>query len=193
MRELISTIEAALGQDRLARLKRDEDAYQQFWLGVLEAYHRIDLNRESVGFLVSNGYGAIRNMRRAENSRGRVRSCPRCGRVYGNRTMECPRCMHPTDGSVRTSSTAAATGEEMDFEDGRQSSYLELSIDIETFLGGLEGKRLYLARRWLVDRADMMYKNHLSQLAFEMGISKPRAAQIKVEVRDAFRRWYWGT
>lgn len=193
MRELIPTIEEALGPERLSRLKRDEDAYQQFWLGVLEAYRRVDLSRESIGFLISNGYGAVRNMRRAENSKNRLRICHQCGRVYGNRTVECPDCLVPTDGYVRIVSITASTGEDLDFEDGRPAAPLSLSIDIELFLKRLSGKRLYVARRWLVDRVDLLFNNHLSQLAFELGISKPRVAQIKGEVRDSFRRWYFGT
>jgi len=195
MRELISTIEGALGPERLARLRADDDVYQQFWLGVLEALGRADLSREQVGFLISNGYGAVRNMRRAENSRSRYRSCPNCGHTLGNRTVRCPDCGEATVGAARLSSTTTAEGAVLDLPD---SSYpvegpVDLRLDVESFLKTLSGTDLYVGRRWLRDRADLLYKNHLAQIAFELGVSKPRVAQVKARVREAFRRWYWGT
>lgn len=192
MRELIPTIEGALGPERLRRLKRDDDAYQQFWLGVLEALSRVDLSRDSVSFLISNGYGSIRNMRRGENSRNRIRHCPSCGREYGNRTVECPLCRVPTEGAVRVVPTSNSEGCEIDFED-RRGADPDVGVDIGLFLKTLSGRELYVGRRWLQDRADLLYKNHLEQIAFELGISKPRAAQIKMKVKVAFRRWYFGT
>jgi len=193
VRDLIPTIEGALGPDRVARLKKDEDAYQQFWIGVLEALGRADLNRETVGFLISNGYGAVRNMRKAGNSRSRMKACPSCGRICGNRTVTCPGCGAETVGSARVVSTSLPEGGEADFPSPQYRGAHDLSIDVWLFLRTLSGRDLYVARRVMVDRADLLFKNHLAQIGFELGVSKQRVSQIKVRVREAFRRWYYGT
>jgi ribosomal protein L37E len=185
MRDLVAAVEAGLGPGRLAKLKRNPDSYQQFWLGVLEARLRLDGIRDSVPFLISNGYGAVRNMRRAENSFQQLRVCPECGKVYGNRTKECPDCGVPTVASVRHSEYAEWYSP--------QSSELDLlRVDLEAFVGGLSGNRAYVARRWLLDRADLYYDNHLERIAGELGLTSARAAQIKASVRAELRGWLNG-
>jgi len=190
MKELILTIEEALGPDRLTKLRNNEDAYQQFWLGVLEAMSRADLSKETVGYLISSGYGSIRNMRRAENSKGKMRTCSICGVEYGYRTKVCRYCGAETDSSCRVSSTTGSDGGEIDFED-RTRSELDFTIDISIFLETLTGNERYIAKRWLVDRADLLFANHTKQIAFELDLSSPRVAQIKTVVRQKFKDWYW--
>lgn len=192
MKELIPTIKEGLGPDRLHMLEANEDEHQEFWLGVLNALSRVDWSKDVVGFLISNGYGAIRNMRRAENSRSGLRFCRGCGRTFGNRTMECPACRRETERQVRISSVSAPGRSDLEFEDGRHWGNSDLRMDVEAFASSLYGQEAYLAKRWLVERADLTCQNHLSQLAWEMGISKARVSQIKASVRDKFKRWYYG-
>ena len=191
MRELIPAIEGALGAERLGRLRRDEDAYQQFWLGVLEALPRVDWSREALGYLISSGYGAVRNMRRAEDSRSRMRVCPGCGAHLGNRTRECPRCGRETDGAVRVSYLARPDGSDLEVVDERHWPSPDLRVDVEAFMETLSGREAYVARRWLVERADLTCQNHVRQIAFEMGVSQARVSQLKAKVRDQFRGWYF--
>jgi hypothetical protein len=185
MKDLVAAVEAGLGPDRLARLKRNPDSYQQFWLGVLEARLRLDGVRDSVPFLISNGYGAVRNMHRAEGSFSRFRVCPECGRVYGYRVRECRRCGSETAASVRHS-------EYGDWHSAPPEDDGLLGIDLDIFMGGLCGQELYVACRWLLDRADLYYDNHLVQIAQELGLTPARVAQIKGSVRRRLREWLNG-
>lgn len=193
MRELIPTIEEALGPERLERLKKDEDAMQQFWLGVLEATARADLSRDVIGFYISNGYGAIRNMRKSEDSMMRRRVCPGCGAIYGNRTKICRRCGAELWSVPVVFPLTMPDGTDRELEAPRPwAGPVDLQVDIESFVCTLGGRQAYVARRWLLDRADLFYDNHLAQIALEMGVSKPRVAQLKKRVREAFRVWYLG-
>jgi len=188
---LLSNIEHELGTERLTRLKKNEDSYQQFWLGVLEALHRIDTNKPFVGFLISNGYGAIRNMRRSESSKTRLRGCPTCGTEYGFRTKVCPLCGSETDSLFRLSSMVNQEGQFIEYEDRKPTRDINLAIDIESFLTTLEDKEYYVAKRWMMDRADLLFANHVKQIAFEMEISAPRVTQIKNVIRKKFKSWYF--
>lgn len=178
MRELIPAIEGALGPERLARLKRDEDAYQDFWEGVLRALERVDWERDALAFLVSAGYGAVRNARRRERTAQRLRFCPVCGKSYGYRTVTCPRCGGENESAPRLSGYLES--------EARAAPDRDLAIAIEQFVATLSGQEAYVARRWMVERADLLHVNHLKQLAWEMGVSTPRVAQIKKRVREAF-------
>lgn len=189
---LIYEIESALGHDRLTYLKKNEDKYQQFWLGVLEAFGRMDKDRDFIGFLISNGYGAIRNMNRSEYSKSKMKRCLTCGKLYGYRTRICPKCYEETETQVRTVSTYNREGEVIDYEDTRNVHDINFSIDIESFLLTLEGNQKYIARRWFKDRVDMLFVNHVKQLAFELEISEPRVTQIKNIIRKKFKSWYFG-
>ena len=189
MRELsyfIPLIEGALGVERAARLRRDEDSYQQFWVGVLSALPRANPERELVPYLVSAGYGAVRNMRRGERTRGGFSRCPECGAVFGYRATRCPKCGSETVREIRH-------GEFEDvYSDGRYEEDLDGLIDLEAFVGGLSGITRYVARRWLLERADLLFANHLKQIASEFGVSAPRVAQVKKAIRAAYRAYLNG-
>ena len=42
---IVEQIEQGLGADRLAKLKKNDDNYQIFWVGVLEHRHSVDPNQ----------------------------------------------------------------------------------------------------------------------------------------------------
>lgn len=171
MRELIPAIEEALGPQRLAALRRNEDDYQEFWVGVLEALKRVDWSRDVMAYLISSGYGAVRNANRREWTDKRLRWCPSCGGTFGYRQVECPRCGAMTESEVRhsdlTVEPAARQGADRDFE-----------MSLESFVATLTGNARHVAKRWLLDRADLWYQNYQKQIAFELGLSAPRVAQV---------------
>ena len=50
---IVAQIEQYLGADRLAKLKKNDDNYQIFWVGVLEHRHSVDPNRDPIPYLIS--------------------------------------------------------------------------------------------------------------------------------------------
>jgi len=180
MRDLIPVIEAALGPSRLAALKRNEDQYQDFWLGVLEAYNRVDWDRDAIAYLITSGYGAVRNAKRSGWTADRFRHCPACGKVQGYRAVRCSRCGAETQSEVRHHTIL------MEPESGSGPDR-DLRMTIEQFVETLSGNRRYIAKRWMLDRADLLYQNYSKQLAFELGISAPRVAQIVSRLKRDFQ------
>lgn len=178
MRELISIIEDALGEGRLSALHRDEDAYQDFWVGVLEGLKRVDWDRDAIAFLISAGYGAIRNAKRARWTRDRYRYCPVCGKIVSYRQVKCLRCGAETESGVRNSEYLTSEAKEEPNKD--------LLMDIQRFVATLTGPTAYVARRWMIDRLDLLSVNHTKQIAAELGISAPRVAQIKKVIKAEF-------
>jgi hypothetical protein len=64
-------------------------------------------------------------------------------------------------------------------------------MDVELFVLTLTTRRLrYVATRWLIQRADLYYDNHLEQIAVELGISAPAVAKVKKRIRAAFKAWW---
>ena len=185
MRQLIVTIEEGLGPERLAKLKRDSDAFQQFWLGVLEAVSRIDPDKDMVAYLISSGYGAVRNMRRSDRTWSSMKTCPECGRVFGYRRKACPECGVELRVEARHS-------EYQDWHQAPLGSDADLLMEVEMFVETLSGLDAYVARRWMVERADLLFKNHLTQIASELGVSSPRVAFIKKRIKQKFLEWHYG-
>jgi len=82
-------------------------------------------------------------------------------------------------------------GQFIEYEDRKPTRDINLAIDIESFLTTLEDKEYYVAKRWMMDRADLLFANHVKQIAFEMEISAPRVTQIKNVIRKKFKSWYF--
>ena len=175
--DLVVMIENGLGEERLRKLKKNEDDYQNFWLGVLE--HRKDSDgRDPIPYLICCGYGAIRNARLSENTKRKMKV--KDGKMKSYRS----------DGEtvVRLVSATKENGEQWDFESKDRDKNFEL--DIERFLSTLHGNERYVARRWLLDRADLMYDNHCKQIALEMNCSAPYVARVKKSIRNKWKNWY---
>ena len=185
MRQFILMVEEGLGPERLSKLKRDSDAFQQFWLGVLEAASRTDPDRDAVAYLISSGYGAVWNMRRSDRTWSSMKVCPECGRVYAYRRKTCPRCGVELKAEARHS-------EYQDWYQAPDGPDVELSMEVEAFVDTLSGLDAYVARRWMVERADLLFKNHLIQIASELGVSSPRVAFIKKRIKQKFLEWHYG-
>lgn len=182
MHDLVEKIEEGLGSDRLRELKRKEDEYQMFWVGVLEALPKARPQNE-VPYLITAGYGAVRNYRRAENSRAYYKVCPQCGESYGYRTRYCSQ-----DGALLENRSRSV--EYLDRHETSIHEQVEERILLEQFVGILEGRRRYIARRWLLDRADVLYDNHIKQIAGELGISAPAVARHKQYIKEQLFYWY---
>ena len=184
--DIVQQIEHVLGTDRVRQLKKNDDNYQIFWLGVLEHRKDVDCTRDPIPYLISCGYGAIRNEYLKSNTRDKMRVCPHCGRSYTYRYARCPKCGADSVTERRVFSSTLEDNSEMEFEDGRTTDVL-LSIDIDFFISTLHGNEQYVARRWLKDRADLMYDNHLKQIALEMGCSAPYVARVKKSIRSKWQ------
>lgn len=184
--ELIEQIEKGLGYQRLNNLKKREDDYQIFWIGVLEHRKDVDVNRDPIPYLISCGYGAIRNEKLKENTKNKLRYCPCCGREFSYRRVECPDCRSETITDQRIYSSNI-NGEEMEFEQ-KDSELLNLvdQLDLTNFVSKLYGKEHYVAKRWILDRADLKYDNHLKQIGLELGCSAPYVAKLKKEI---IKKW----
>lgn len=185
--DIIAQIEQGLGADRLAKLKKDDDNYQIFWLGVLEHRHSIDPTRDPIPYLISCGYGAIANTRLMENTRKKVRVCDKCGRIYSYRYSHCPHCMEENRTEPRVISTAMVDGSEYEFETPNTENSIILDLDITRFISTLYGNEKYVAKRWLIDRADLRYDNHCKQIALELGCSAPYVARVKKSIRNKWK------
>lgn len=185
--DLIKQIEDGLGYKRLTNLKRHEDDYQIFWVGVLEHRKDVDTERDPIPYLISCGYGAIRNEALKENTRNKLRYCPCCGKEFSYRRTECPECRAETITDCRVYSSTLKSGDEMEFEQTDSVlARIDDQIDLENFVAGLFGKEQYVAKRWILDRADLKYDNHLKQIALELGCSAPYVAKVKKEI---IKKW----
>ena len=70
---------------------------------------------------------------------------------------------------------------------------IDARLDIERFVNGLIGRRYqYFARRWLIDRVDLLVPDPMRQIAWEMGLSRARVGQMKVDVIHWFKGWTYG-
>lgn len=185
--DIVQEIEQGLGKDRLQKLKRNEDNYQIFWLGVLEHRHSVDKNRDPIPYLISCGYGAIANARLMENTRQKIRVCDKCGREYSYRYSYCPHCHEESRTEPRIFSTSLNDGSEWEFESRNGEDRLILDMDLIRFVNSLHGNEQYIARRWLLDRADLKYDNHCKQIALELGCSAPYVARVKKSIRNKWK------
>lgn len=188
--DIIKQIEQGLGKDRLQKLKRNDDNYQIFWLGVLEHRSCVDKSRDPVPYLISCGYGAIANARLQENTRTKVRVCERCGRQYSYRYSHCPHCLSENETVPRVLSMTADDGSDVEFMASGDEDKKTLEMDIARFVDTLYGNEKYVAKRWLIDRADLRYDNHCKQLALELGCSAPYVAAVKKSIREKWKLIY---
>ena len=62
-------------------------------------------------------------------------------------------------------------------------------LDVPAFVETLEGRARYVARRWMINRADLYFVNYQKQIAVELGISAPRVAQIVKSLKAGFVAW----
>lgn len=185
--DLVTQIEQGLGTDRLRKLKKNDDNYQIFWVGVLEHRNSVDNTRDPIPYLISCGYGAIANARLSENTRQKISVCPYCGREYSYRYKYCPYCGAESETENRIFSMTLNDGSEIETPDRSSENLMILNLDVERFVQKLYGNEQYVAKRWLIDRADLKYENHCKQIAMELGCSAPYVAQVKKAIREKWQ------
>lgn len=183
--KLIEDIKQELGS-RLYLLRKNEDEYQTFWVGVLEALQTADPKRDIIPYLISRGYGEIRNYKRSQMSKDLTSYCETCGRYYGFRTHLCPQCGQEME-LVRRKSTYE------DYYPGRKEDDVLDDIVVEQFVATLSGTRKYVARRWMIERADLYFDNHIKQIASELDVSNFVVARHKKNIKKLFMEWYYGS
>lgn len=178
---LVGEIINELGE-RIKYLRSNEDLYQIFWVGVLESIPKADKNRNMIPYLIKCGFGAVRNYKRSVMSIELATYCDHCGKYFGFRTRTCSECGCETNLIRRFS-------EYEDYHTKPNDDVLN-KIMIEQFVETLEGKQKYVAKRWLIDRADLMYNNYSKQLASELGVSAPSISAKVKKIKRKFKSWY---
>lgn len=92
----------------------------------------------------------------------------------------CPECGGETESEIRCS--------EMKLEPpARERRDADLAMTLEQFVDTKVDKERYIARRWLLDRADLRYQNYQKQIAYEIKLSAPRVAQIVTKLKREFQ------
>jgi len=160
----------------------DPDITQVFWLGVMKGIQKVRPN-DPLKYLVVRGYGAVRSYAMANYHQGLMKVCRVCGRTWHFRKGWCS-----CGGVLDIRNRFAGLGGLVQLSD---IEVLDIKVDIDLFVETLpKGRFRYVARRWLQDRVDLLYVNHLQQLSLEMGISAQAVSRYKVRVRNSYRSWY---
>jgi len=162
-----------------------QDQYQIFWIGVMKALKDVDTDRDIIPYLILRGFGEVKNDRRSQFSKKYYKYCPDCGTVYVFRKNKCNSC----DGELKIDSRYESYEDELHHHYEDQNDVLN-KVMLQDFVGTLSGRKQYIAKRWLVDRADLMHDNHLKQIGFELGISAVAVANHKKKIKQRFLHWY---
>lgn len=167
------------------KIWRYEDLRQVFWLGVIRGTQSVDWTPEEdpALYLVTRGIGEVRDYLASQRVRSLVKRCLSCGRINGHRRVRCLEC----GGKLRYENRSVAFIEHLVLDEDPLDR-----IEVEQFVATLTGKMAVVARRWLLDRADLYYDNHLAQIGQELGMSAPGVAKIKRRIRESFREWRRG-
>lgn len=181
--EIVGILKKAMGPAKYKKLMSDEDKHQVFWLGVIKSLGDVDWNRDPLQYLILSGFNEIRNYNKEIWSRENMRYCSNCNRIHGYRTKICPRCGQEM-GTIKRFNILSDIHKHYDD--------FNFSIDLERFVDTLSGKQRYIAKRWLLDRVDLMFDNHSKQLAQELGCSAPMISKYKKQIRNRFKEWYNG-
>jgi len=188
MDDLMSRINRTLGS-RNERLKTNPDNYQNFWLGVLEAIPKATKTANPIPYLISKGYFMIHQKKRSENRHSYVAYCPNCGEFFNFTANECPACK----GDLEYFNRRDDMGSDVDggFIPQQLDRDITLQLTIEQFVDQLpEGRDKYIAKRWLLDRIDLLVDNYCKELAMEIGIHSTNVAKRITRIKSAFRIWY---
>ncbi len=171
---LVKRVELALGT---RKRMLTEDQYQTFWVGVMKAYKDADPSRDIIPYLIMRGFGEVRNELRRHWSYEHYKYCPECGSMFVYRKHTCSKCQHELISDWRHVEYIDHQREQHDPTD---------KLFIEQFVLTLVGPRRYVAKRWLLDRADLMCENHIKQIAFELGVTEAAVAKHKRKIKQAF-------
>lgn len=178
--DLVQRINDGLGRDRLTSLKKDPDSYQTFWIGVMKAHNTADHGRDIIPFLILKGYGEIKNNRRIENNKKYQKYCPECNKHMGFRKVVCDECGGELD----------LEGVLVEFSDYHPAYFNhDIDIMIEMYVDSLNGNLKHVARRWLIERIDLISNNSTELLSMEVGVSKVTISKYKKFIKQGFHEW----
>ena len=184
LEDLVRQIESRLGS-RKNYLRKDPDAYQDFWLGVMESIPKATKTADPVPYLINKGYGRAWQNRRSESRHSHVSYCKKCDQYHTFTRLACPEC-----GSELEYLNRRDFIDQGHFLPTSKDEDVTLRLTIEQFIEQLDGKMRYVAKRWMLDRADLMYDNYCKQLSAEVGIGASGIAKIVKKIRRAFQVWY---
>lgn len=164
---------------------KNDDYRQVFWLGVYKAIPNVDWSRDVLRYLVVRGYGEVKNYRMANYRHSLVKVCKKCGIELSLRARSCRVC----GGAVRVDNRFYAL---LEINSVTMEDRIVFNVMVEQFIGSLTGKEQYVAKRWLLDRADLYYANHTKVIATELSLSAPAVSKIKKQIRQRFQVWMEG-
>lgn len=165
-----------------AKLWQDDDLQQVFWLGVVRGTQKVKWDRDPIPYLITRGFGEVRNYLSSQRLRSVIKRCVECGSENSYRKSRC-ECGGELVLENRMAQFVQHTTEDVDPLD---------ALEVEQFVGTLSGRMGFVARRWLMERADLYYDNHLKQIGSELGISAVAVSHYKDRIRESFRIWRRG-
>jgi hypothetical protein len=195
---LVKMVEQGLGPKRLASLKKDEDSYQNFWIGVLKSLPRSDKYEDKIPYLIRSGYGEISDAYRVDARKEFRKWCPKCRKFHSVSRIYCPKCGEELDVVNRNDSLDTEYAPQIA---DRQWNDLDLGMDIRKFVqyvnrlyraGEVDGRFHHVTVRWLVNRVDLFEDNHSVTLAQELGCTPQNISRIKKQIRELFSEYYAG-
>lgn len=168
---------------RYKRIEQDQDEHQEFWVGLLDAQRKHP--DKSIPYLIRAGYWSLMTYRRSERSKDLADYCEKCNIVSNSQMRYCPKC----------GSEMHFIRRKVEYNDVFRSRYnigLLERLVIEQFIETQCGSAKYIAKRWMIDRADLLYRNYQEQLAREIGISQQAISKHCRKIKNRFIIFYNG-
>ena len=181
--EFVRTIKTA-AEGRYRNL-HGGDLEQIFWVGVLEAVLRMKPHSEKtnqIHYLLTCGFGKVKTYRRSEWNYRLVNWCLECKRWVG---FSSPH-IHP----VITFPKADEYVESKHVDDFEKR--VDLQIMLQEFVRLLGGNERYVAKRFLLDRIDLVDAHPIELVAGELGCHRTRVSQYRSRIKRKLRSWLTG-
>jgi predicted RNA-binding Zn-ribbon protein involved in translation (DUF1610 family) len=180
--DLYKTVREVMGY-RYKHIEQDDDEHQEFWVGLLIAK---DKNPDApIPHLIKAGYWALKDYRKRERTKDLASYCEKCNKSWGARNRYCPNCGSETIYIRR----------KVEYFDTHRSRHKDSVLEqmmVEQFVETQTGTAKYIAKRWMLERADLFYKNYQEQLAWETGISQQSISKHIKKLKRRFVVFYYG-
>lgn len=161
---------------------KSDDYRQVFWIGVFEALSDVDWSQDPIKYLVIRGTVKVRNYIRTNNCINYHKICNKCGKSYHYRAIKCS-----CGGSLSTKQRYVDEIEEISYRD---DEVILDKIVFESFIDTLEGVEKEIAKKWIIDRADLYFDNMALEIANDLGITERTVLRYKKKIREKFQEWY---
>jgi hypothetical protein len=178
--EVLVRVSEGLGY-RLNVLLRNEDNYQNFWVGVYEAIDMADFTRDVVPYLIAKGYSKISQESYRNNRHIYVAYCRNCNRYCKHYRSECRKC----HGSLQYKARCEYIGDNpIELSSSDEDIVNRLAVEQYIDRLGNEDKRYaYIAKRLFLDRVDLLVDNYCKQLSKETGMGVSTIANRVIKIR----------